>query len=138
LKQSNLIPKFAPGFRLSWRDVIVLVVGITGSIALDKTFWPASLIIAFAVGHFFLFCNVFRISRRLELIWTGIFIALSCVTIWAGFPGWAATIAISICATIVVVICEMKKPSYHGVSWRKINPHLKTWWDSNLADQNPN
>jgi hypothetical protein len=136
LKPATPIPKFAPGFRLSLRDAVVLVVGIVGSIALGNTFWPASLIIAFAVSHFFLFCNVFRISRRLELIWAVIFIALSGITILTKFPGWAVTIASSICATVIVVICEMKKPSYHGVGWRKINPHLRTWWDSNLADQN--
>jgi hypothetical protein len=22
----------------------------------------------------------------------------------------------------------MKKPSYHGIGWRKINPQLHTWW----------
>jgi hypothetical protein len=133
LKSTTPIPKFAPGFRLSLRDAIVLVVGIGSSIALGKIFWPASLIIAVASGHFFLFCNVFRISRRLELIWAGIFIVLSGATILAEFPEWAVTIAISICATVAVVICETRKPSYHGVGWRRINPHLKSWWDSNLA-----
>ena len=106
---TTLIPKFAPGFRLSWRDAIVLVVGIGGAITFQKTFWPASLIIAVAIGHFFLFCNVFRISRRLELVLAGIFIVLSGATILAGFPGWVATIAMSICATVAVVICETKK-----------------------------
>jgi hypothetical protein len=95
--------------------------------------WPASLIIAVVIGHFFLFCNGFRISRRPELIWAGIFIVLSVTTILPWFPVWTVTIAISICATITVVICEMKNPSSHGVGWRKINPHLKNWWDLHLA-----
>jgi hypothetical protein len=133
LKPQPPIPKFAPGFRLSLRDAIVLVFGIGSSIVLGKTFWPASLMIVFAVGHFFLFCNVFRISRRLELIWAGIFVTLSGATILTEFPGWFSTLAISFSATIGVIAFEMKKPSYHGVGWKKINPNLKNWWDSKLT-----
>jgi hypothetical protein len=128
-------PEFAPGFRLSLRDVIVLLIGIGLFLGLFKSYVDVSLIIAFVTGHFFLFCNVFRISRGLELSWAGIFIILSCATIFCDFPNWTITIAISIGATIVVVICEMKKPSYHGIYWRQINPNLKNWWDSNLSGQ---
>jgi len=135
LKPSVSSPKFAPGFRLSLRDFFVLVVGIGGSVALYKTFWQASLIIIFATGHFFLFCNVFRISRRLELIWAAIFVLLAGGTIMANFPGWFATLILSFCITVVVVVREMKKPSYHGVGWRKVNPHLKSWWDSKFANE---
>jgi len=133
LKRLNPIPEFEPGFRFSFRDAIVLVVGFLSSFALINTYWPVSFIIAVALGHFFLFCNVFRISRRLEFIWSGIFITLSGATILTEFPGWLATMAISFSATIEVIAYEMKYPSYHGVGWEKINPKLKSWWDSNLA-----
>lgn len=113
----------------------MLLFGIGSSTAFAKIFWPASLIIVVAVGHFLLVGSVFRISRRLELIWAGIFAVLSGATILANFPDWAATIAISLCVTVAVVVCEMKKPSYHGVGWHRINPHLRSWWDSNPARQ---
>jgi len=118
---------------MAWRDAGVLVVSAGTAVALGQTFWPASLVIAVAVGQFFLFCNVFRISRRRELIWTGIFVVLAGGTVLAGFPGWPATLAISGCASVVAVLGEMRTPSYHGVGWRKINPHLKNWWEANHA-----
>ena len=126
-------PRFAPGFRLSGQDAVVLFVGLGGSIALGKLLWPASLITVVSVGHFFLFCNVFRISRRLELIWTGVFVVLSLGTITADFPGWPAALTLSACVTAIVVRCEMKKPSYHGVGWQRINPKLRDWWDGNAT-----
>src|SRR4051812_47661861 len=57
--------KFQPGFRLSALDVIVLVVGGVASayaMTIDRWFGIA---IAFVVLHFFLFCNVLRMSRPL-------------------------------------------------------------------------
>jgi hypothetical protein len=134
LKPATPDPKFTPGFRLSFQDAIVLVAGGVSSITLGRTFWPASLIIAVALSQFFLFCNVFRIPRRPELIWAGIFVVLSGGTILVGFPGWVATLATCFCTTVVLVIREMKKPSYHGVAWQKINPHLRTWWNMNVVE----
>jgi hypothetical protein len=132
LKPPAPVPVFAPGFRLSFRDALVLVIGIGGSTALGKNYWPASLLIAVAVGNFFLFCNVFRISRCLELVWAGIFIALCGMTVWMKIDRWSLTVRISIFVTAIVVLCETRKPSYHGVGWQKINPRLKNWWHSDL------
>lgn len=138
LKPTDTTPKFAPGFRLSWRDVIIIIAGIGLSLGLNKSYWPISLIIMFALGHFFLFCNVFRISRRLEFIWAGAFIILCSATIICEFPNWMATIVISLGITVVVVACEIRKPSYHGICWQKVNPGLKEWWDSNTSPQGYN
>ncbi|HVU28664.1 MAG TPA: hypothetical protein VHG71_13145 [Verrucomicrobiae bacterium] len=110
----------------------MLILGVGCLIALRGNYWPASFVVAFAVGHFFLFCNVFRISRRLELVWTGIFVVLTGGTVLVQFPGWPATFAVSICATVVVIAVEMKKPSYHGIFWKQINPRLRDWWNSSL------
>ncbi|CAK0748261.1 hypothetical protein CCP3SC1_1760005 [Gammaproteobacteria bacterium] len=38
--------------------------------------WWAGLLIGLVLGHFFLFCNVFRVTRQTELIWAGAFITL--------------------------------------------------------------
>jgi hypothetical protein len=34
-----------------------------------------------------------------------------------------------------VVIVEMRKPSYHGVGWQRINPGLPAWWDARVAEK---
>ena len=111
----------------------MLVLGVGVSLILGKNYWPGSFFIIFAIGHFFLFCNLFRISRRLELIWTAIFLLLAGGSTIGGFPSLLVTAAFSICVTIIVVAIELKKPSYHGVFWQQINPGLRAWWDSQLA-----
>ena len=127
------VPKFQPGFRLSVLDLVILAVGACATVALAPDESSIGFVIAFVTGHFFLFCNVFRIARRLELVWGAAFTLLVGATETTGYPGWSTTIAISLTMTIVVVAVEMRKPSYHGVCWRRINPNLRTLWDSQWA-----
>jgi len=126
-------PEFRPGFRFSAFDALLLVVGLVGAaLAWPKTWWPG-LVIAFVVGHFFLFCNVFRISRGLELIWALNFIVLTRFTIVNGFPSWTATVSLSLAVTFAVIGIGLRKPSYHGIGWRRVNPKLPQWWESFIA-----
>lgn len=122
--------KFAPGFRLSTIDVLVSISGGVFAIFFGLQTWWIGLIIGFVVFHFFLFCNVFRMSRPLELIWAGLFTLLAGLTIAIDSPGWAFTVIISLCATLLLVAMEMRRPSYHGVAWKRINPGLREWWDT--------
>jgi len=125
--------KFQPGFRLSALDVVVLVAGGVAS-AYATTFdrWLA-VAIAFVVAHFFLFCNVLRMSRPLELIWAATFAALAVAAISQGVPSWPVVFAISSTVTVIVAAIEMRRPSYHGVGWQKLNPRLPEWWQSATA-----
>lgn len=128
-------PAFAPGFRLSAMDLAILLVGtaLSGGLSLI-TAW-AAFVVAFVVMHFFLFCNVFRISRRLELAWAAVFIGLAAGTVLFEMPGWLVTVAASLAATSVVVMLEMRKPSYHGVYWQRVNPQLREWWEKGVTDR---
>ena len=122
--------EFRPGVRFSVFDAILLSAGAIGSrIAWAQTWW-LGFVIGFVVCHFFLFCNVFRISRLLELIWAAIFVTLTRFTVATGSPGWAVTITVSLAASLVVLEVELRKPSYHGVGWSRINPKLRDWWDA--------
>jgi hypothetical protein len=125
--------RFAPGFRLSKLDVVVLVVGTLLSLGLAAAGSWLALVVAWVIGHFFLFCNVFRLSRPLELVWAAVFVVLAGSTAATHYPGWAATTAISLAATVVVVAVEMRKPSYHGILWQRINPGLRAWWEAQVA-----
>lgn len=120
---------FSPGFRLSLLDIGVLVVGALTAWVLAAQMWWLGFIVGFVVAHFFLFCNVFRLGRPLELAWAGVFVALAGGTIVQDAPGWGITAAGSLSATMVVILLEMRKPSYHGVLWRWINPGLPDWWE---------
>jgi hypothetical protein len=126
---------FAPGFRLSVLDVFVLVGGTAAVIALSMYMWWWGFVPAFVLAHFFLFCNVVRMARPLELIWAGVFVALAVATIVFDTPGWLVTTLASLLVTVVVVIVEMRKPSYHGVGWERINPGLRVWWEARVAEK---
>ena len=126
---------FAPGFRLSVLDVTVLVVGVVAALALAMMVWWWGFVVGFVVAHFFLFCNVVRMARPLELAWAGIFVALAAATVALDAPGWPVTASVSLVATVVVVVVEMRKPSYHGLGWQWINPGLPAWWDAWKGEQ---
>ena len=96
------------------------------------------IIAGMAVGHFFLFCNVFRIRTKFELIWTAVFILLSSANLAFGRPGWPATIGISGACAAALVAIEMRNPGYHGVGWKRLNPKLPEWWEAqNNKSSNP-
>jgi hypothetical protein len=121
-------PIFQPGFRFSIVDGIVIVVGSIASIVFWSDAGWIAFVIAFVVAHFFLFCNIFRLARPLELLWSFVFILLSFCTITFEKPSWLITIAGSLLTTAVVVAAEMREPSYHGILWQRINPTLPQWW----------
>lgn len=122
--------EFKPGFRLSVTDVLVLVAGAVGAFfAAGIAPWAAAAI-AFVVLHFFLFCNVLRMSRPLELVWAGVFLALAIAAIRLQVPAWPVVFAVSLAVTVVVAIVQLRLPSYHGVGWQRINPQLRQWWEA--------
>jgi hypothetical protein len=124
---------FQPGFRFSMLDGSVIIIAAVAAVALWPTAGWISSIIAFVVTHFFLFWNVFRVARPLELAWSGLFIVLTYCTIRFGQPAWPVNIAISLLATVVVIALTMCRPSYHGVLWKAINPNLREWWAKQAA-----
>ncbi|HEX3355887.1 MAG TPA: hypothetical protein VHS31_02805 [Tepidisphaeraceae bacterium] len=122
-------PLFSPGFRLSSFDILILIVGSAAAVIFaSKNLW-LGLAIAFVVAHFFLFCNVIRMSRPLELIWAAAFILLAIFVIATGMLSWPITFILSALLTLILATIEVRKPSYHGVGWKKLNPHLTEWWN---------
>ena len=117
-----------PGFRLSVSDIAVLIVGVIATVYLwQKIAWWAGLMIAFPVGHFFLFCNVFRIPRKPELIWASTFVILTSLTLLTEFPGWALTFVTSLAVSTLLVLRQLFQPGYHGVFWKTFNPGMTGW-----------
>lgn len=130
--------EFSPGFRFSAFDAFLLVAGALGAwFAWSRTWW-LGFIVAFVVGHFFLFCNVFRISRSLEMIWAAGFFILTRFTVTTGQPTWTITVMLSLALTAVLICIELRKPSYHGVGWDRFNPSLRRWWDAHSTPNNSN
>jgi hypothetical protein len=124
--------EFQPGFRISILDAIILVAGTAGAVLGWQVIWWIGFAIAFVVAHFFLFCNVFRVARVPELAWAATFVALSSGTILNDVPGWIGTVLASLAMTIAIVMNEIRRPSYHGIAWRRWNPDLPQWWKSHF------
>ena len=122
--------EFSPGFRLSMIDIVVLIAATAVVILLLGSYTWISGVVAFVLAHFFLFCNIIRMSRPLELLWAGIFVLLAAGTMLYSLPGWPLTYLLSAIVTVIVSTVEMRKPSYHGVLWQRINPTLRQWWEN--------
>jgi hypothetical protein len=119
---------FRPGFRFSKLDAVILLVGLYISADTASVYPWVGIAIGFVIAHFFLFCNLVRMARPSELAWSALFVLLASSTILVGSPQWPMTLAISFAVTVVLIGLEMRKPSYHGVFWRQINPELLQWW----------
>jgi hypothetical protein len=129
--------KFAPGARLSILDVSVIILAAIASVALGNVGWWWGVGLAFVVLHFFLFCNVVRMARPLELVWAAIFTSLAAMTVTMSTPTPLVTFGLSSLVTPIVVTIEMRKPSYHGIAWQTINPNLPNWWNDRIVASPP-
>jgi hypothetical protein len=124
--------EFHPGFRISEIDVGVLIAGVLVSVVVGRSDDWLGFAVAFTLAHFFLFCNVLRMSRSYELTWATLFVLLSASTLLQGMPTWTNTFLAMLVCTFVVAGLEIGKPSYHGVCWRLVNPNLPHWWATNV------
>jgi hypothetical protein len=115
------------GFRFSPMDAVV--IGIFMSLMIILWIFQSVLwwILVLVAVHFFLFCNVFRIARRPELIWAALFV--SNVGIWAWFDhlSWQPVVLCQLPFTILLVLWEMLSPMYHGVFASRLNRRLNEY-----------
>lgn len=107
-----------PGFRFSVVDGLFLLLCAVAIVLLRERLGTFVWIIAAAAGHFFLFCNVFRVRRSYELIWTAVFLANVTAWTWAGRFSWTAVLAVQFPVTVAVVALEIRSPRYHGIFHR--------------------
>ena len=120
------------GFRLSVVDAIVLTMGTLATIAAIGPLGPMAGIFPMAVGHFFLFCNVFRLRRRYELAWTAVFLANFTAWTFTEFS-WAGVLAIQLPLTAFVIALEVRSPRYHGIGAARLNPRLPEYLDGRIG-----
>lgn len=119
--------EFQPGFRLSTFDVVVLATGLSTSLILMREVWQLGIGVACVVLHFFLFCNVFRIQRRRELMWAAWFVTLALLSTLNLLP-WTGTFLLAMLVSAMLIACEMRRPSYHGLFWKSLNPNLENFF----------
>jgi len=120
------------GFRFSKTDGIVIgmflsamaILGFLGSVL----WW----ILAIALVHFFLFCNVFRISRPFELIWAALFVLNVGVWAWFDCLTWQHILLCQLPVTVNFLILEMLSPLYHGIFANRLNRRLHDYLEGVL------
>jgi hypothetical protein len=111
------------GFRFAVVDGIVLAFAPVAAVLLWDLDPLLALLPAFLLAHFFLFCNVFRIRRALELVWAGLFLVNTFAWWLTHDPiPWLGVVGVQIPATVAVIALEMRSPRYHGIFAPWINP----------------
>ena len=120
------------GLRFSVLDGCVLVAAFVLTMSTWSMTFGLSALILFVVLHFFLFCNVFRIRRKPELIWAATFVA-NCLA-WI-LTGNISTLGITVAQaviTTVILLHEIRLPYYHGIYAETINPRLGDYMSGRL------
>lgn len=112
------------GFRFSVADSIVLLVFAAITAGLYFLATPLWWLVVIAAGHFFLFCNVFRVARSRELIWAGLFILNVGLWVLLKRLDWFTVLACQLPVSVGVIAWEIKMPSYHGILADRLNPTL--------------
>lgn len=132
-KPTNNIQTKSCGFRCSWWDALVIIVA--GMLAFLLYHYDIEVwwIVPAVTGHFFLFCNVFLVWRRLELIWAGFFVTIVVWCMMEGELGWRPAMFYVCPVTLTVILLQLKSPWYHGVGARRLNPRLDEFLKDKLA-----
>ena len=78
----------------------------------------------FGCRPLFLFCNVFRIPRKPELVWGGLFLIICLVAYLLDAFSPIMLSALIAPVTLVTLIYAIRLPTYHGIFAKRLNPRL--------------
>ena len=111
----------APGFRFSASDAVAIVLAIVAAVTLWGSLGAMSLLFPIVLGHFFLFCNVFRVRRSFEVAWALVFVVNVCAWWLAGRFNWWSVLSVQTPVTMLCLGLEICSERYHGVGYSRIN-----------------
>lgn len=109
------------GFGFSRTDGLVIAVCAATTCLLWRLSPQMALLFPIVLGHFFLFCNVFRIRRNAEFLWSAFF--LGNTSLWFALESfsWAKVLALQTPITILLIANEMRHRDYHGIFSKQLN-----------------
>ena len=120
------------GFRFSFTDAVALVTfGVTVAI-LQWIGSSLSWVVIMVAGHFFLFCNLFRVARRRELIWAAFFVLNVASWLFLGHLNWFNVLACQLPVSVGVIAWELKATRYHGIFADRLNARLGDYVDGRI------
>jgi len=120
------------GFRFAVTDAAALVAfGLvaTGLRWLGSELW---WVVAIVAGHFFLFCNVFRVIRSRELIWAALFVLNVGFWLLLRRLDWFTLLACQLPVTVGVIAWEIRTTRYHGIFANRLNPALNDYLEGRI------
>lgn len=120
------------GFRFSPTDALAICVFLGAAGVLWQQGSPLWWLLLIAAGHFFLFCNVFRIVRWRELVWAGLFVLNVGIWAWLDQLSWVWVLMCQLPITIWLVVTNMRAPGYHGVFAKRLNPRLNDYLEGSI------
>ena len=116
------------GFRFSVTDGAAVAICAVATMALWRPTEGMAFLFPFVLGHFFLFCNIFRVRRKPELIWAAVFLVNSGAWWLGGNFSWLGVMAIQLPLTAALIVLEMRQPWYRGIFAQRINrEHLEQY-----------
>lgn len=104
-----------PGFRFSLNDALVLLVSGIVAVLLWKPLPHLSVLLLFVIGHFFLFCNVFRVRRNYEYLWGAVFVVNAMLWLLLRPEGFHWALWVQLPVTAGVIVAEVRSERYHGI-----------------------
>ena len=118
------------GARFSSTDALVIGLCVAAVwllwVALGEELSWFVWILPVVLAHFFLFCNIFRLRRRHELVWSVLFLFNLCGWLMVGPEplSWFGVLMVQTPITLAVILAEMRSSAYHGIFSRRLNPRL--------------
>lgn len=109
------------GFRFSTLDAAIFAGGGVSTLALWPEWDSFALIVPYLLGHFFLFCNTFRVGGERSLIW--VFAFLANVYLLSRTGNLRLSLALQGVVTIVLIGQCVLSRNYHGWGCARVNPH---------------
>jgi hypothetical protein len=131
MPQENHFPR-KHGFRFSVLDAFILLGGAGMTVWLWNQAFLLWWIVPMVAGHFFLFCNVFLVWRKLELAWAACFVMIVGIHLAAGYIGWLSPLIMQTPVTLFIVWLQLRSPWYHGIFARRVNPRLNEYLNGTL------
>jgi hypothetical protein len=107
---------------------VVILLGAISDIFLAQYDHSLAFALAFVVAHFFLFCNLIRMPRSLEMLWAAAFLALAAMVLITQWLNWTECFVFSSVSACALIGFHLFSPSYHGIFWQTVNPNLPQWW----------
>jgi len=108
------------GFRFSIMDLLIFTGGIVATVALWPIVGEFALIVPYLLGHFFLFCNTFRVGGERSLIW--VFSFLINAYFWLQTQNMLLHLIIQTAVTAALITQCVLSKNYHGFACNRINP----------------